>query len=178
MSNFFRYEEGLDVGPLVETIKKYPNLWKDITIRQEFEGTAHKDTETIYIRGPLEWTREGYQEQTDAVNYLVPRDLIQHVYPFVRKVQSMMTHGTVGYVMIVNLKAGGYIKVHIDQGKYADTYERFHVPLITNDECTFLNGDEMVRMKAGELWEFNHRDFHSFNNGGETDRWHLIIDAY
>ena len=50
--NFVRIAEGLDVEPLLKLLENKPALWKEIQIRQQFTGSPHKDTESIYVRGP------------------------------------------------------------------------------------------------------------------------------
>ena len=50
--NFVRIAEGLDVKPLLKLLEDKPELWKEIKARQQFTGTPHKDTESIYVRGP------------------------------------------------------------------------------------------------------------------------------
>ena len=53
---FKRIAQGLDVEPLLKLLDAKPELWKEIQHRQFFTGTPHKDTETIYVRGPLKMT--------------------------------------------------------------------------------------------------------------------------
>ena len=52
-SNFIRIAEGLDVEPLLQLLDAKPELWKEITIRQNFTKSPHIDTETIHVRGAL-----------------------------------------------------------------------------------------------------------------------------
>ena len=49
-SNFVRIAEGLDVEPLLKLLDNKPELWKEIETRQNFTGSPHKDTESIYVR--------------------------------------------------------------------------------------------------------------------------------
>ena len=51
--NFIRIAEGLDVEPLLQLLDAKPELWKEIETRQKFTNSPHKDTESIYVRGPL-----------------------------------------------------------------------------------------------------------------------------
>ena len=54
-SNFVRIADGLDVKPLLKLLDAKPELWKEIEIRQQFTGSPHKDTESIYVRGPINY---------------------------------------------------------------------------------------------------------------------------
>ena len=51
--NFVRIADGLDVEPLLKLLDAKPELWREITARQKATRSAHKDTECIYVRGPL-----------------------------------------------------------------------------------------------------------------------------
>lgn len=42
--------EGLEVGPLLKRLEEKPDLWTARTDRQSYPGSAHQDTETIYLR--------------------------------------------------------------------------------------------------------------------------------
>ena len=55
-SNFIRVADGLDVEPLIKLLDAKPELWKEITARQTFMNSPHKDTESIYVRGPYAMT--------------------------------------------------------------------------------------------------------------------------
>ena len=56
-SNFVRIAEGLDVEPLLKLLEDKPELWKEIDARQKFTGSPHKDTESIYVRGPIKMSQ-------------------------------------------------------------------------------------------------------------------------
>ena len=51
--NFVRVAHGLDVEPLLKLLDAKPELWKEITTRQDMTKSPHKDSECIYVRGPL-----------------------------------------------------------------------------------------------------------------------------
>jgi hypothetical protein len=81
---------------------------------------------------------------------------------------------------------GGELRRHTDQvdkdsgigdGKVA----RFHIPLITNDDCVFgswdLDGQRHdVRMRVGECWYLDTRKPHTATNNGTLPRIHLVVD--
>jgi len=174
---FDKYLEGLETAPLFNYLKANKQLWKVNEKRQSFEGTPHKDTETIFLRGPLEFTRDGYQEQLEAYDYDNPAKLIKLVSTILRPCLEVLEITKLGYVLIVNLKAGGLIDEHTDEGLYAQFYDRFHIPIFSEEGNEFTCGDETVHMKAGELWMFNHREPHSVVNNSTKDRIHLIFDG-
>jgi hypothetical protein len=47
---FKRVAEAINVAPLVQRLDECPELWGEITARQEAPGSPHKDTEAIFLR--------------------------------------------------------------------------------------------------------------------------------
>lgn len=178
MRDFELIASGLDVQPIIDRIESMPGLWDEITARQEFTATAHRDTKTIFVRGPYKFTLYYYLFDLGSYDYPVMDDLQDVLVPVLTPLLKDELQVTeLGRVLIVNLKAGGYIKPHIDEGKYADHFSRFHVALTGNNDCALMVGQDKQHMKPGEAWWFNHKVEHSAINAGQTDRWHIIIDA-
>ncbi len=53
---------------------------------------------------------------------------------------------------------------------------RLHIPLATNDECFFSQGNTVYRMLKGEVWHFDATQIHSVASFSEDPRIHLIFD--
>jgi hypothetical protein len=51
---FKRVAEHINVAPLLKKLERHPELWGEITARQEAPGSPHKDTEAIFLR----WCRD------------------------------------------------------------------------------------------------------------------------
>lgn len=177
MHNFRRLLTDLDVGPMLDALDARPQLWKEITVRQEAPGSPHHDTEAIWLRGPREITLDSVFNELQAVDYLSMHELAEAVYPLVAPILRQLGSTVLGRVMIVKLKPGGYIDPHEDQGRYAKAYSRFHLVLSSDPGNTFTCDGESVHMAPGELWWFNHRGQHSVRNDSATDRIHVIFDA-
>ena len=148
-----------------------PELWTKETWRQESKGSAHGDTETIFLR--MCRPRTAWAVFNDLQAFYTEH-ASQFKVPLWRIAQLIMPAERLGRIMLVKLRAGGQITPHIDQGKYADYYDRMHY--VVSGECDFTCGDETVHMRQGEAWWFNHRLMHSVVNNGAEDRVHLIID--
>lgn len=178
MRNFQRITTGLDVQPIVDCLDRLPDAWSFITQRQQFTGSPHKDTETIFLRGPYKLTPYFYQFDLGAYDYPVLDLMADALVPVLKPLlMDTLKVDELGRVLIVKLKPGGHVKAHIDQGAYADHYSRFHVALTTNDQCLQTAGDEVRHFAPGEAWWFNHKAEHTATNEGETERIHIIIDA-
>jgi hypothetical protein len=165
---------GLPVQPLLDVLK--PAWWHEITARQQFPGTAHKDTQTIFLRGPHSFF--SYFEP-DAKDYPRVADVIGPLMQVLRPLFGFMNvkPEQVGRVLVVKLKPGGHVAEHTDEGDYADTFTRLHVILSTNDACWYRCGDVVASYPTGTAFWFDHKQPHEAFNGGETERIHLIIDV-
>lgn len=172
--NFERLLTGLNVQPLLDELAAKEWLWHVITARQNYPGTAHADTETVYLRWASAWTPEAIFGSTDAVWY--PWHL-EHDMPLIDVLADKLGTQEVGRVIITRLKPGGGIAPHIDQGLYAQHFKRYHICLQSDPGTTFNCGVESVHMAPGEAWWFDHRKEHSVCNGSNQDRIHLIVDA-
>lgn len=178
MNHFTKIPFTFDPAPLLQELVAHPDLWKQITARQDFPGSDHKDTETIYLRGPGNMqTPADYMAVGNAQDYLGNMCAIPACSELVIAALKAIGATEVGYVMVVKLKAGGEVTPHVDEGPYSDHFTRFHLVLSTNKLCIFHSGDEWQRMRAGELWQFDHKARHEFFNHGDTDRIHIIFDA-
>jgi quercetin dioxygenase-like cupin family protein len=165
---FFRIMEGGDAKALLERI--HPQMWREQTLRQDYEGSAHADTETIFLRAPL--------STVDVLNVIdsvtLPAWDVLGMSDFLEPVKTRIGARELGRVMLVKLKPRGFIRPHRDEGAYARYFARFHIVL--SGHCVFYCGGEEQAMAPGELWWFNHQKDHEVHNG-EQERIHLILDA-
>lgn len=174
---FWKVAEGLDTSTLVAKVNENPELWKENTLRQTFPGTAHHDTETIFLRWAEKMDVASAFTDLKAVDYPAVKKLSPWVRDVGIEVVRALKQEEVGRVMIVNLKPGGSIDEHLDEGKYADYYDRFHLVLSARYGNEFYVGPHSFRGKTGELWWFNHKLLHRVENRSKFDRLHMIVDA-
>jgi len=169
---------GLHVQPILDTLKGNPEMWSEITARQDHPGGTHRDTECIFVRGPEAFTLRKYFHDTGSFDYPAFDKLRPVLAPVLGPILTdLLQVERLGRVLIVNLRPGGVVSEHVDVGSYADTFARFHIVLSTNPGCTNTTGGEVEHWKQGSCWWFNHTLPHSAANHGDTDRVHLIVDA-
>ncbi len=75
------------------------------------------------------------------------------------------------------LKSGGQSSVHRDapEGEYA---VRLHIPLMTNEECTFNCEEGSAHLPAdGSTYLLRVNRVHQVVNFGDSDRYHLIMSV-
>ena len=181
-ASFERLTTDLDVRPLLRSIESQPNLWREITARQDTPGSPHADTQAIFLRGPREQTLRAMFDDVEAIDYPALEKL-----PEARELIAACVAKAAGTklarVIIAPLKPGGRVTPHADEGAYADTYERFHL-VLQGDYGNMFHVDEpsdsfywqTVMMRPGELWWFNHKRTHWVENRSMRERIHLIVD--
>lgn len=174
MGNFLKLDGLIDPQPLLDAIRNNSRLWDQVTLRQDYEGSAHQDARSIIIKAPT--TAEGLFDNLDSVAWNAADILSPAFLDTIDPITRMIGIRELGRVMIVSLKAGGQITPHVDEGRYARYFARFHTVLQSSAECLFTCGGETVHMAPGETWWFNHQLEHSVVNDG-PERLHLIIDG-
>lgn len=174
----------LDVSPLLNAIGNHSYLWNQITERQTTAGSPHVDTKCIFLRWAEILTLDAVFNSIHAVDYPAMKEL-QEARPLIEKIISLVGGVELGRVIITSLKPGGIITPHADEGKYADHYERFHLPLKSEDGNWFFIGKpggekkeyDAIQMRPSELWAFDHKKTHWAVNNSDTQRLHLIVDC-
>ncbi|WP_369174215.1 aspartyl/asparaginyl beta-hydroxylase domain-containing protein [Streptomyces sp. R28] len=53
---------------------------------------------------------------------------------------------------------------------------RMHIPLVTNEDCFFNEGDTVFRMRRGEVWFLDASEIHSVAVLSSQERVHLMFD--
>jgi GNAT superfamily N-acetyltransferase len=176
--NLFRKMQVLlPVGPLVAAVKARPELWKLITTRQDYEGSAQHDTECIFLRWCKDHSVAAAFRDLDAEWCAPDPAVFEAAVNLLTVAMPPSAVHQLGRVILTNLKAGGTIDLHADEGAYAEHFERFHISLESDDGNLFFVDGQPFYPKPGELWWFNHRKPHTVMNRSSRDRWHMIIDA-
>ena len=144
---FKRIAYGLDVEPLLELLDARPELWDEITTRQTFTKSPHKDTKTIYVRGALKMSPYYVLYDVGAYDYPIMEYLKSALVPLMKPILDKLQVKELGRVLIVNLKSTSQVTRHIDQGTYADHYERFHIVLRSNQHCFLTSGNWVLNLE-------------------------------
>lgn len=162
---------------MIAILDKIPSEWLKSTIRQDTIGSPHKNTQSIIFRGPLSLTDKWTVfDGTLSVNYDTNPALKNAVQLLVEQVMEITQARALGRVMLVKLLPGGVITPHVDEGKYAEVHDRYHIPLVSYN-CSFTCGDQTEQMHVGGIYRINQRITHSVANDSPMPRIHLIIDV-
>lgn len=179
--NFHKIQSGIATGALLSALSERPELWNEITARQTTPGSPHVDTKSIFLRWCESRDLASVFTQIPAVDYPA-YSLLPEARQLVAFLHDVTGGQELGRALIVSLAPGGSILEHIDEGAYADHYERFHICLKSEVGNLFWSGNpnsgfEAVHMEPGEAWWFNHKETHWVTNESCDERIHLIVDC-
>lgn len=197
MKNFMKMAGGIDVMPLMLSIRRRPDLWKEDTFLRHYPQGPFGETESIMLRFPkiADFSKDksgrkmekykqnmlpGY-DQHESIDY-PPFKLLTEARPIVYALMHTVQGERLGRVMINKISPGGRIFPHADTPVHADYYTRFHVVLQSQPGVVFRCGDitggdfEQVYMATGEVWWFNNKLEHEVINNSNDDRIHMVID--
>lgn len=184
MINFQLLAADMDITPLLLAIKRQPALWREDTYLRDFPQGPFGGIETIMLRFP---TKGVFETQAEVQNHLSkydqhecvdypPYKTLTDARPLIMWLMSRVGGERLGRCMINKIAPGGRISPHADTPAHAEYYSRFHIVLESNEQTTFLAGDEQVHMRAGEIWWFDNKQVHEVVNEGTSDRIHLVVD--
>lgn len=152
----------------------YQELFDIETWRQSVEGSPHKNTKTIFLRSCPELTRDSVFNSLIAET-APEMDLLFSFKEVILLIMSISQCVELGRVMLISLAGESEIDAHVDSGMYPSYYERFHLPIISED-TSFIVEDEEFKMKEGELWLIDNLKEHKVTNNSKTPRVHLVVD--
>lgn len=173
--NFLQIGANLDFVPLLIALQNHPELWNADRVRATFDESPHRDVDDILLRFS-DTSAENIGDQLICHNLPALATLPQ-ARPLIFWLMARAEGEMLGRVMVTRLAPGKRIFPHADVlGLYANTMNRFHIPLQAGPGCVFRAGNEQVTMRPGEAWDFNANAEHEIINNSADDRIHLIVD--
>ncbi len=172
-----------DISALVGKVAALPeSAWDEDQSRQEiFE--AHTHTQTIKLLFDPDYRHENPTTHAALDDFQALIDpFLTHIassYCKTMRQRKVIAKNGAGYfirIILTRLLPSSEITPHADDGYSLKRCHRIHVPIITNDQCTFKVGASAINMHVGEMWEINNRRVHAVKNNGHEARVHLIMD--
>jgi len=79
-------------------------------------------------------------------------------------------------IIFTELRRGGIITEHVDEGKMLTTNHRIHIPLVSDPAVKFTLDHKDYYLEPGHGYEINNQLIHEVRNESNIDRIHMIID--
>jgi outer membrane protein assembly factor BamB len=173
MKYFKLIRSDVDVAPLLEEVRSQEQAWLIATGRQD-RIRVQRDTNTIFLSAAVQRPdlniNENQETRLTSASKLFPRALA-FMTQFAQEMNCCLSRAT-----IVRLKPQSQVFRHIDEGSYYFLRDRFHLVLRSPAGSLLMSGGETVRMKVGELWWFDNKQFHESYNESDDWRIHYIFD--
>ena len=163
-------------------------LAKDLELSESFPWSeAHSDDVSGgAYKSCMLWTRGG--EAGDGVvtkyDHSQPAAFTQfgNQLPYLRELISTVADlDRLNFVRLAKVR-NSVIIPHRDLLELGDLPDdtrnahRAHIPLVTNENCLFNEGNTVYRMRKGEVWFLDASQIHSVAVLSATDRVHLMLD--
>ena len=174
LMNYFKLiRSGVDVAPMLEEVLSQEEAWLLNTDRQE-RIRVQRDTNTIFIRGAAQRPdlnlNENQESRFTRVSELFPL-AVKFMTDFAHEMNAELSRAT-----IVRLKPNSQVFRHVDIGSYYFIRDRYHLVLQSSEGSVLMSGGEQVRMREGEIWWFNNKQYHEAYNESGDWRIHYIFD--
>lgn len=113
------------------------------------------------------------KNDTETLNKLKPilENIISDIKKFYGYENLKLTN-----IIFTELRKGGIIPEHIDEGKMLSTNHRIHIPIISNPDVKFVLDHKEYYLEPGHGYEINNQILHEVRNESDVDRIHMIID--
>lgn len=178
MSHFNLIHAGLDVAPILAELDAQPALWNQNRDRKDRAGTAHAEMDDIWLRAR---SREeidsdfAFNEAHWPVFYPAWR-LLPSVHNVAWALMAMAKAVQLGGCLITRIPSGARILPHADCGWHAEWFQtKYYVVLKGGPRCLNICEQDVINMRAGEIWAFENRLTHSVENHDDSERVSLIV---
>ena len=164
-----------ETGQIKKEVADYIEEWL-IDISRQSNYQTHEETFMYQLKElDYSWNLKNKVLSTSP-NNLKTKNAMQELEYIYRNLESCV-QGKVIRSEIINLSPNSSIRTHKDRGDLLYLSRRFHIPIITNEMCTFTVDGEVFHLEEGNVYELNNRRYHSVQNSSNKNRIHLIVDV-
>lgn len=165
MTEYCRLIEMIDLSLFKDEVMTSP-LW----VKAPMPGGVFKHRSEIRIRTPIA-RKDGTYTLDRRYDGSFPK-LVSFLNRWAEP------RGTLGCIVLGNLKPGGEVLEHVDQGRYYDERDRHHIVLESEGSLMTWEGRKHEQVfKTGELWWYNNHVKHAaYNTSPAVWRMHVIFD--
>lgn len=181
MKYFHKIAENEAISSLLAAVMRQPELWNQNLLRTTFDNSPHRDVSDIWLRfNDVEKFNDenrynGVMDDHESVDYPAFARL-PHARSLIFNLMRFVEGKRLGRILITKLEPGKKVHPHRDSGSHAEYYDRYHIVLKNSEGSIFRAGDEVVTMKAGDIYWFDNSAEHEVINDSYDDRIVMIVD--
>ena len=167
----FRHLTSIDIAELKTMILEEPQKTWDLC-NQSVENQSTANIPIVHSYN--DW------EVNTPMKRFVMKPLYDKYMPFINPyldfLHQLFPNSIATRIVFSKIFPKKCISPHVDFMDMIKYPRRFHIPIITNNDCLFTVGDETRVLEEGQLTLICQHTLHSVVNDGDTARIHLIID--
>jgi hypothetical protein len=175
LANIRVIKTGINVSKILKQLEQYPEDWggqRKIEDTESLLDRGYKDVQA----GVLQLVMGGVEKVEDFVGdteICIPTEAYyRHTEIIGFLTRHFKNFKRCGFL---SLPVGGTVGLHIDQGTYYQTKDRYHLSI--QGSYNYICGDEMVRVDPGTLLWFNNKLMHGTENVGDCTRITFVFDV-
>jgi len=175
LANIRVIKTGINVSKILKQLEQYPEDWggqRKIEDAESLLDRGYKDVQA----GVLQLVMGGVTKAEDFVGDTEICIPTEAYYRHTEIIGFLKRHfkdfKRCGFL---SLPVGGTVGLHIDQGTYYQTKDRYHLSI--QGSYNYICGDEMVRVDPGTLLWFNNKLMHGTENVGDCTRITFVFDV-
>ena len=175
MDNIRIIKTGINVSKILKQLKQYPEDWNGQRKVDGAQSLLDRGWDDIPV-GNLQLVMGGVKRAEDFVGdseICIPTPAIKHhteIVGFLKR--NFKKFSRCGFL---SLPVGGEVGIHIDEGTYYLTRDRYHLSIQGSYDYTV--GGETVRVEPGTLLWFNNKLPHGTKNVGDVTRITFVFDV-
>jgi mannose-6-phosphate isomerase-like protein (cupin superfamily) len=175
MSNIRIIKTGINVSKIMKQLREHPTDWgsqrniKDVKSLID-RGFADLPIDALQLMIGVVEKAEDFVGDSQMSRKTAAYDHHTEVVRFMKR--NFHKHDRCGFL---SLPVGGHVGLHIDEGTYYHTRDRYHLSI--QGRYRYYCGDEHVDVEPGTLLWFNNKLMHGTENIGDCTRITFVFDV-
>ena len=175
MANIRVIKTGINVSKILKQLEQYTEDWGGQRKLEDAESLLNRGYKDVQA-GVLQLVMGGVEKAEDFVGnteLCIPTEAYNRhteIIGFLKR--HFKDFKRCGFL---SLPLGGTVGLHIDEGTYYQTKDRYHLSI--QGSYNYICGGEMVRVDPGTLLWFNNKLMHGTENVGDCTRITFVFDV-
>jgi hypothetical protein len=175
LANIRVIKTGINVSKILKQLEQYQEDWGGQRKSEDAESLLDRGYKDIQA-GVLQLVMGGVTKPEDFVGDTELCIPTEAYYRHTEIIGFLKRHfkdfKRCGFL---SLPVGGTVGLHIDEGSYYQTKDRYHLSI--QGSYNYICGGEMVRVDPGTLLWFNNKLMHGTENVGDCTRITFVFDV-
>jgi len=175
LDNIRIIKTGINVSRILYELEQYPEDWghqRNVKDTESLLDRGYKDVEADVLQLIMGGVEKSEDFVGDSELCIITPAYHKHKYI----VNFLKRHfKNVSRCGFLKLPVGGTVGLHIDEGTYYHTRDRYHLSI--QGRYRYFVGDEYVDVEPGTLLWFNNKLPHGTENIGDVPRITFVFDV-